>query len=142
LAENFGGQKLLVRRAKGPWPTKYLAETDVTLELTPKLIINRKSVYCIGLLSWEELTLLWRFHYWYGHLMMPRQGHLDAVFHVFADLKRKHNSQLVFDPTYPDIDLSNFPEVNWKDTYGDMQEAILYDMPKPRGKNVDIRLIC
>ena len=33
LAENFGGQKLLVGRAKGPWPTEYLAETDVTLEL-------------------------------------------------------------------------------------------------------------
>ena len=33
LAENFGGRKLPVGRAKGPWPTEYLAETDVTLEL-------------------------------------------------------------------------------------------------------------
>jgi hypothetical protein len=33
LTENFGGQRLLVGRAKGPWPTEYLAETDVTLEL-------------------------------------------------------------------------------------------------------------
>ena len=32
LAENFGGRKLLVGQAKGPWPTEYLVETDVTPE--------------------------------------------------------------------------------------------------------------
>ena len=95
--------------------------------MTPKLVINCKSVYCIGLLSWEELTLLQRLLL-ASAMAMPRQGHLDAVFHVFADLKRKHNSELVFDPTYPEIDLSVSPEVNWKDTYGDVQEAMPYDM--------------
>jgi hypothetical protein len=139
LAENFGGRKLPVGQAKGPWPTEYLAETDVTPELTPKLVINCKSVYCIGLLTWEELTLLQRLLL-ASAMAMPREGHLDAVFHVFAYLKRKHNSQLVFDPTYPEIDLLNFPEVDWKSTYGDVQEAIPYDLPKPRGKDVNICL--
>ena len=44
-------------------------------------------------------------------LMMafPREVHLDAVFHMFAFLKRKHNGVIVFDPTEPEIDINKFP---------------------------------
>jgi hypothetical protein len=41
-----------------------------------------------------------------SHLAYPREGHLDAAPHVMGYLKQKHNSQLIFYPTYPDIEMS------------------------------------
>ena len=34
-----------------------------------------------------------------------REGHLDNVLHIVAYLKIKHNSRMVFDPSYPEIDM-------------------------------------
>ena len=64
---------------------------------------------------------------------IPREGHMDAVFHVFAYLKARHNSRMVFDPTYPSIDKTNFQEHEWKRLYGDVKEAIPNNCPKPLG---------
>ena len=51
---------------------------------------------------------------------LPREGHLDAVFHMFAFLKRKHNGVIVFDPTEPEIDINKFPCEDWSATpYGE-----------------------
>jgi hypothetical protein len=55
-------------------------------------------------------------------------------------LEKKHNSRLVFDPTYPEIDMSEFKECDWKEYYGEVSEAIPPNAPSPRGKDVDIRL--
>ena len=41
-------------------------------------------------------------------MAMPREGHMDVVFHVFVYLKARHNLRMVFDPTYPYIDKTNF----------------------------------
>ena len=76
-----------------------------------------------------------------SHMAMLREGHLDALFDVFCYLKRKHNSRLVFDPTYPEIDWNNFMEHDWKHFYGDVTEAIPPDAPEPRGKEVEIRML-
>jgi hypothetical protein len=73
-------------------------------------------------------------------MALPHEGHLETVFHVFPYLKAKHNAQIVFDPTYCDIDLNNFQEHSWKNFYGDVREAIPVDMPEPRGKDVDLHL--
>ena len=59
-----------------------------------------------------------------SHLAYPREGHLEAVLHVMAYLKQKHNSRLIFDPTYPDIDMSSFPTYGWTEFCWDVQEAI------------------
>jgi hypothetical protein len=75
-----------------------------------------------------------------SHSVLPREGHLDAMYHLYAHLKKKHNSRMVFDPTYPKIDTSSFLECNWKDFYGDVQEAIPLNAPEPRGKEVDTML--
>ena len=47
---------------------------------------------------------------------LPREGHLDAVFHMFAFLKRKHNDVIVFDLTKPEIDINKFPREDWSAT--------------------------
>ncbi len=76
------------------------------------------------------------------HLAYPREGHLDAAPHVMGYLKQKHNSQLIFDPTYPEIDMSSFPTYDWTKFYGDVQEAIPYDMPEPLGIDLDVCMFC
>ena len=49
-------------------------------------------------------------------------------------LKWKHNSRLLFDPTYPDIDIDTFDDgADWKTFYGDVTEAIPPNAPDPRG---------
>ena len=35
-----------------------------------------------------------------SHLAMPRKGHLDAALHIFAYLKNKHSTCIVFDSSY------------------------------------------
>ena len=39
-----------------------------------------------------------------SHLALPCVGHLEAVFHIFAHLMKKHNSEMVYDLTEVDID--------------------------------------
>ena len=73
-------------------------------------------------------------------MAMPREVHMDGVFHVLAYLKTRHNSRMVFDPTYPSIDKTNFQEYEWKWLYGDVKEAILKNCPKPLGREVDLRM--
>ena len=52
-------------------------------------------------------------------MALPREGHLDAVFHMFAFLKRKHNGVIFFDLTEPEIDINKFPREDWSATpYG------------------------
>ena len=53
-------------------------------------------------------------------------------------LKQRHNTRLIFDPTYPDIDHTSFHRCNWKEFNGDAQEPIPPDMPRPLGKDVDL----
>jgi hypothetical protein len=50
----------------------------------------------------------------------------------------KHNSRLVFDPDYPEVDLTAFPKYNWTEFYGDVEEAIPPDIPPPLGKDVGL----
>jgi hypothetical protein len=74
------------------------------------------------------------------YLCLPREGHLEAVFHVFAYLVLHHNDRVVFDPIYPYVDMSTFIKIDFKSMYGDLKEMIPYDVPVPRGKEVDLRL--
>ena len=53
-------------------------------------------------------------------------------------MRQKHNTRLVFDPAHPDIDHHAFPKYDWTEVYGDAQEAIPADMPKPLGKDIDL----
>ena len=48
-----------------------------------------------------------------SHHALPREGHLDQVVHMFAYLKKYHNAELVYDPTPPKIDMSQFEEKDW-----------------------------
>jgi hypothetical protein len=71
---------------------------------------------------------------------LPREGHLEDVFHVFAYLGLHNNARVVFDPTYPAVDMGTFIKTDCKSMYGDVKEMIPSDAPVPRGKEVDLCL--
>ena len=45
-----------------------------------------------------------------SYMAMTREGHLEAVFHMFAFLCQKYNSRMAFNPTYPTINMSDIKE--------------------------------
>ena len=63
-------------------------------------------------------------------MTMPREGHLVAVLRIFGYLKRHHNSQIAFGPTYPKIDHDSFPQHEWQRFYGKVKEHILPNAPE------------
>ena len=68
-------------------------------------------------------------------LALPRAGHQEQVFHEFAYLKKHHNTEMVFDPSYPEIDQHQFESQDWShNVYGDsLTEDLPPNMPDPRG---------
>ena len=70
----------------------------------------------------------------------PRRGHIESIFHIFSYLYSKHNARMVFDPTYPEIDMRNFKTYDWKELYGSATEALQPDAPITLGNQVDLRL--
>jgi hypothetical protein len=74
------------------------------------------------------------------YLCLPLEGHLEAFFHVLAYLGLHHNSIVVFDPTYPSVDMGTFIKTYWRSMYGDVKEMITSDSPVSRGKEVDMCL--
>ena len=76
-------------------------------------------------------------------LSMPRVGHLEAAINIMGYLRLHHNYQMLLDPTYPVLDHSYFNDgAEWAGLYGDATEAIPLNMPAPRGKDIDLRLLC
>ena len=73
-----------------------------------------------------------------SHMVMPREGHLDAVLHIFGFLKIKYNSRMCFDSTVPFCDVRAFKECDWKQFYGEVEEAVPSNAPEPRGKKVHL----
>jgi hypothetical protein len=74
------------------------------------------------------------------YICLPHEGHLEAVFHVYAYMGLHHNARVVFDPTYPAVDMGTFIKNDWKYMYGDMKEMIFSDAPVSRVREIDLRL--
>jgi hypothetical protein len=69
----------------------------------------------------------------------PREGHLEAVYHIFAYLARHLNGRIVLDATSPLIDEDCFQhDIDWKPFYGDVNEEEPIDMPTPLGLPVEV----
>ncbi len=136
------GHPGLPKRAATPLRAGYIPELDVSPELRPEEASYYQSL--IGILRWivelGRVDIITEVSTLSSHLALPREGHLEAAYHVFAYLKLKHNSRMIFDPTYPEIDTSGFMNCDWKNFYGDVKEAIPSNAPEPRGKEVDLRL--
>lgn len=76
-----------------------------------------------------------------SHLALPRRGHLDALYHMFGYLRKHHNAEMPFDPTEPEIDMSEFAKQDWsRSIYGEPEEELPPDMPEARGQAMRIRV--
>ena len=141
LKKEYDGRNL-DKRASTAFAKDYRAELDVSEELGPEDASYYQSQ--IGVLRWMvelgRVDIITEVSMLASQMAMPRRGHLEAVFHMYAYLHNKHNSTMVFDPSYPDIDMRDFKVCDWKNFYGDVKEAIPPNAPPPRGKEVDIRL--
>ena len=132
----------LKRKTTGQWPSDYSAELNSTPELTPEManyFLSQIKIlhWCVEIgptdIIMEVFTLA-------SYIAMPREGHLEVVFHIYSYLKGKHNSCMIFDPFYLLVNQSNFKESDWTFYYRDFKEAIPSNAPMPRGKDVTIRL--
>jgi hypothetical protein len=141
LASNHIG-KSLKNKVKSPWPSGYEPELDQSEELNTK----EASFYqhLIGVLHWivelGRVDIITEVSMLASYLANPRDGHLDAALHLYSYMKNKHNARLVLDPTYPEIDQDDFLRRDWDYFYGDVKEELPPDMPKPLGREVDLRL--
>jgi len=92
--------------------TNYRPGLDVSPILGPEQANYYQSL--IGILRWAvelgriniyvDVALL------SSHLVEPRTGHLNQVFHIFSYLKAHLNSHMVFDPNYVSWDQATFEE--------------------------------
>jgi hypothetical protein len=136
------GDPMLVKKASGPFAGGYKLDLDESTELDS----TRANFYQsqIGILRWcvelGRIDIITEVSMLSTYLCSPREGHLEAVFHVFAYLGLHHNARFVFAPTYPAVDMGTFIKTNWKSMYGDVKEIIPSDAIIPRGKEVDLRL--
>jgi len=133
----------LPARASAPLKPGYRPELDVSDELGPEEASYYQSL--IGILRWMvelgRVDICVDVSMMSSHLALPRQGHLEQLFHIFGYLKKHHNAEMIFDPTEPDIDESKFVRQDWSHTvYGDVKEELPPKMPSPRGSSMKMRV--
>ena len=109
------GHSLPKKGFKAPFTNGYRPEMDFSDELGP----HDPSYYQsqIGILRWMvelgRTDIINEVSELSSQLALPREGHLEAVYGIYAYLKYKNNTMMLFDPTYPEFDYSAFPKRDW-----------------------------
>jgi hypothetical protein len=136
------GDHKLLKKESHPFAGGYNTEVDESPELDPIRVNFYQSQ--IGILRWcvelGRIGIITEVSIFSTHLCLPRQGHLEAVFHVFAYLGIHHNARVVFESNYPSVDMGTFIKTDWESMYGDVKEMIPSDAHVSHGKYVDLRL--
>ena len=115
-------EKKLNAKAGAPISNRYRPETEATDELRPVDAAYYQSL--IGILQWmvdiRRVDICVEVSMLSSCLAMPREGHLQQLFHIFAYLKKHHNTEMVFDLSVPNFDADKFQSQDWSQTaYGD-----------------------
>ena len=101
--------------ADTPLTTTYRPELDVSRELNETDAAYYQSL--IGILRWivelGQVDVCLEVAMMSSHLALPREGHLEQVLHIFAYLKKYHNTELVCDPSDPVVDENDFERRDW-----------------------------
>ena len=100
------------------WPKKattlFVRDYQPEYDMTKDLNTDEANYYQsqIGILRWMvelgRVDIITEIYMILSFLASPREGHLDAIFHIYTYLEKKHNFRMVFDPTYPEIDMTVF----------------------------------
>jgi Reverse transcriptase (RNA-dependent DNA polymerase) len=135
------GKKLPTGKCTNPMSSGYRPELDASPELKPEQANYFQSL--IGALRWAvelgRIDIIVEVNMLSRYLVSPRVGHLEQALHIFTYLKRKGSCTMVFDPTEPVINESEFVQRDWSSFYPDAAESIPPNMPEPRGKEVITR---
>ena len=120
MAKNFQSLKA---KALDPLPKGYHLEIDISEEFGP----NEASYYqyligiVICMVDLGQVDICTEVSMMSLHLELPQKGRLEAIFHMFVYLKKHHNSEMVFDPSEPEIDMADLPHEDWNlSIYGDV----------------------
>mmetsp|Transcript_12714 Transcript_12714/g.18116 ORF Transcript_12714/g.18116 Transcript_12714/m.18116 type:complete len:403 (+) Transcript_12714:1096-2304(+) len=134
--------KTLPKKANYPLKGDYRPTTDLTTELDSKQAAYYQSL--IGVLRWivelgradisTEASMMSSF------MTNFRVGHLEQTIHIFGYLKSYHNSEMVFDPSLPNIDEHDFGIEDWgHSVYNGAKETLPPNAPEPKGDGFIIR---
>ena len=132
----------LPSRTKTPLSSNYRPEIDVSPELNATDAAYYQSL--IGVLRWMvelgRIDICCEVSMMSSHLALPREGHLQQLYHMFGYLSKCHNSEIVFDPSEPDIDRNQFPRKDWEATeFGEIKEILPPGAPPARGFGFTMR---
>ena len=128
----------LKSKVSSPLPINYAPELDASPLCDDEDVAEYHSR--IGVLRWAvelgRVDICTEVSIMAAYAANPRVGHLDAVYHIFAWLKRHDRSKLVFDSAYVNNKEQSLPD--WTDFYKDVKEQIPADAPEPLGKPVEM----
>ena len=144
LEENIKKKGLppLPKKALTPFPSGYRPEIDTTDELNDEDTGWYQEL--IGILRWAvelgRIDIQYEVTALSSHIALPRQGHLKVAMYIFAYLKRAPNRWILMDPRYPSPFQGTEPPIysDWDHLYPDAAEQLPPEIPKPRGKHVEI----
>ena len=110
LADEYPKRYKLLKDAPNPFMMGYEPDQDVSEVLALQEASYFQSL--IRIMRWmvelgrvdiaTEVSLL------SSYMAMPREGHIEATLHIMSYLRKTHNARIVFDPSYPDIDMDFF----------------------------------
>ena len=124
--------------------TRYHPSEEVSKEMNAKGVQTYQEL--IGILRWAveigRVDILLEVSLLSSHLELPRVGHLQAVYHIFGNLKQVPKRKIYFDPINPSISEDRFKSFDCEDFYKDTQEPIPIDMPSLREEINVNSLLC
>ena len=138
-----GKGRSLPKKVTSPLKRDYRPELDIT----PELNVSDAAYYqsLVGVLRWivelGRVDITTEASMMASCMALPRSGHLEQVLHIFGYLKAHHNSEMVFDPSEPDIDDAHFVKEDWSaSVYGNTNEVLPSNMPEVRGHGFKMRM--
>ena len=141
-------EEYLKKRGDGQWSLPVKAETPIRsmylpeLDVSPELGAEDTSYYqsLIGVLRWivelRRVDICLEVPMLSSRLTLSREGHMQQVLQTFAYLKKYHNTELVYDPSDPMVDMLEFQRHDWTASeFGHIegQEELPPNMSEPWG---------
>jgi hypothetical protein len=108
IVKSFLGQEGMKLKGKTehPYPQHYRPEVDVSQELEPFPVQQYQQL--IGILCWVielgHVDIIMEVSLLSAHNVLPCEGHLEAVYHIFAYLRKHECLRIVFDEAMIDVD--------------------------------------
>ena len=95
----------------------YRPEIDITPILSPESTTRYQNL--IGVLRWAtelgRIDMLHEVSKLSSYNAQPRKGHLEAIYRIFAYLKKHENSRIIFDRDQVKVPDTIFNETDWND---------------------------